>query len=208
MGYWRSGIPGHCRVSARATDGTARGNRGLVTCAYQPHSLVSVELTATACPQRYRLALGVLPLEGLSDLLRSVQGERRRDAIVRLEKDVQGMSKAQAVQQRFRLTCLQKALEDAATRKATAADRMRERYKELEEAKQSRKIVVVDKLTVPTKGKAARGRQGGMVFARAGQPRRKSTQRLLRYVPYADLPFSPDFNYCSRAQRHLWQSES
>lgn len=47
-------------------------------------------LTRSAHPKRYRLALGVLSAQGLSDLLRSVQGERWRDAIVRLEKDVQG----------------------------------------------------------------------------------------------------------------------
>ena len=75
------------------------------------------------------------------------------------------------------LTAAQKALEDAANRKATAADRMQQRYRELEEAKHARKIVVVDKLTVPTKGKAAKGRHGGMVFARAGQPRGESALR-------------------------------
>lgn len=68
---------------------------------------------------------------------------------------------------------VQKALEDAQNRKVHAADRMQQRYKELEEAKQARRVVLVDKITMPAKGKAARGRQGGMLTVRAGQPRRE-----------------------------------
>lgn len=104
------------------------------------------------------------------------------------------------------LTLSQKALEDAANRKATAADRMQQRYKELEDAKHARKIVVVDKLTVPTKGKAARGRQGGMVFARAGQPRREST--LIELLQAETDLYSTCADDCCGCQRNIWQSTS
>ena len=82
---------------------------------------------------------------------------------------------------------------------------MQQRYKELEEAKQSRKIVVVDKLTVPTKGKAARGRQGGMVFARAGQPRRKSpsVETVAVAMDTNDL-CSPCSDVCGGTEGYLW----
>lgn len=52
-------------------------------------------------------------------------------------------------------------------------DKLQQRYKELEDQKQARKVVFVDKMTAPVRGKAARGRQGGMMVVKAGQPRRK-----------------------------------
>lgn len=65
----------------------------------------------------------------------------------------------------------QKAREDAEERKLLAADRLAQRYKQLEEEKSAKRIVYVDKMTVPAKGKAARGRSGGMIFARGGRGR-------------------------------------
>jgi hypothetical protein len=68
---------------------------------------------------------------------------------------------------------IQKALEDQVQRKTNAVDKLAQRYKELEDQKQARKVVFVDKMTAPVRGKAARGRQGGMMVVKAGQPRRK-----------------------------------
>jgi hypothetical protein len=87
-----------------------------------------------------------------------------------LEEDVQGESLLKATAG----SDFQKALEDQEQRKTNAVDKLAQRYKELEDQKQARKVVFVDKMTAPTRGKAARGRQGGMVIVKAGQARRTS----------------------------------
>jgi hypothetical protein len=73
---------------------------------------------------------------------------------------------------------IQKALEDQVQRKTNAVDKLAQRYKELEDQQQARKVVFVDKMTAPVRGKAARGRQGGMVVVKAGQARRKLISSL------------------------------
>lgn len=63
----------------------------------------------------------------------------------------------------------QKAREDAEARKLHAADRLAQRYKQLEDEKSAKRIVFIDKMTVPAKGRAARGRSGGMIVASGGR---------------------------------------
>lgn len=86
---------------------------------------------------------------------------------------------------------------------------MQQRYKELEEQKQARKTIFVDKLTVPTKGKAARGRNGGMTIVRAGHQMRKFVNACP--CESAANPASYILGIVIHAfawQGYLWQSSS
>lgn len=152
--------------------------------------------------------MGILSAHGSPHILRPVQREGRTAENQRLEEDVQGQCQRDVTKiLQWRTDRRQKALEDAQTRKVQAADRMQQRYKELEEAKQARRVVLVDKVTMPTKGKAARGRQGGMVTVRAGQPRREllfhpHQRHLTSYLPISGVC---RFRICG-PQGHLRQS--
>jgi len=90
-------------------------------------------------------------------------------------------------------------------RKTNAVDKLAQRYKELEDQKQARKVVFVDKMTAPVRGKAARGRQGGMMVVKAGQPRRKSPLWCIAVLTFqiSSLRFSlPKASSAKPRRRH------